>query len=172
MLPGNQSGFRAAFAGVAMSRVRSYLQHLWQIRSLGLDWICREPEGTAPNLNLAPTPVALKRRIVNYNLAHEKRDERRGQLRGWGINSAGSKAKGWDGGGWKIQYLGLQEVVGRAHSQVALKILGNAYSTLAARSSIVEGYLRVTRDKLLATNPQIQTGFFWSFSETLALSSQ
>lgn len=45
---------------------QEYLQHLWQIHSwLGLN--LQEPEGTAPNLNLVPTPAALKRRIVNYN---------------------------------------------------------------------------------------------------------
>lgn len=55
--------------------------------------------------------------------------------------------------GWKIQQVGLQELAGRAHSQGALKILAEGFST-------VEGYLRVTWDELHATNPQIQMGFF------------
>lgn len=63
-------------------------------------------------------------------------------------------------GDGKSNMWGSRSCCGMTHSQGALKILGNAFSTLAARFSIVEGYLRVTWDKLHTTNPQIQMGFF------------
>lgn len=56
--------------------------------------------------------------------------------------------------------MGLQELVGGARSQEVLKFLGNAFSAPAVGFSVVKGYLRVTWDKLHATHPQIQMGFF------------
>lgn len=56
---------------------------------------------------------------------------------------------GTPGAGWEGTFTGG-----------TLNILGKAFSTLAAGFYIVEGYLRVTWDKLYATNPQIQMGYF------------